>query len=242
VDGYRVIAETIRARILNEQDGYRTGDLLPSEHQLAREFSVSRTTAGNALRVLVAAGLTEVRPGIGRVIGSPARIDVLLTRQHDSVYGHATPGADDFEAGVLAAGLVPGREPIQIAEGDAGTAAALGPGRILVRDDLRTINGRPHNRQRIALPHDLAAGTVLALPDNISHGVNAALAELGHPPATWLVTLTTVMPEPADIHDLRLPPGRDVLQVTRAARDHDGALLFTAWTTWPPGTRLILGL
>ena len=43
----------------------RPGDRMPSEHQLARRFGVSRPTAGRALRELEAAGLVQRRAGSG---------------------------------------------------------------------------------------------------------------------------------------------------------------------------------
>jgi DNA-binding FadR family transcriptional regulator len=43
---------------------YRAGDAVGSEHQLALQFGVSRTTVRDALRALEAAGIVEIRTGV----------------------------------------------------------------------------------------------------------------------------------------------------------------------------------
>jgi len=55
-----VIAQ-IRAAILSGR--YRSGDRLPTEREMARQFGVSRVTIRDALRALEASGLIEVRVG-----------------------------------------------------------------------------------------------------------------------------------------------------------------------------------
>lgn len=55
-----VIAQ-IRTAILSGQ--YKSGDRLPTEREMARQFGVSRVTIRDALRALEASGLIEVRVG-----------------------------------------------------------------------------------------------------------------------------------------------------------------------------------
>ena len=47
------------------------GDLLPSQHELARQLGVSRPVLREALQGLAAVGLVEIRPGSGSYIGDP---------------------------------------------------------------------------------------------------------------------------------------------------------------------------
>lgn len=61
---YLRIAGELRREV--ESGGLSPGSLLPSEHSLAKTYSVSRGTARAALTVLVDAGLAEVVPGKGR--------------------------------------------------------------------------------------------------------------------------------------------------------------------------------
>lgn len=63
---YLRIADDLRRRL--EAGELAPGSFLPSEHSLAREYSVSRGTARSAFAVLAEAGLVEVVPGQGRRI------------------------------------------------------------------------------------------------------------------------------------------------------------------------------
>ena len=63
-------------------DGYRIGDLLPSEMQLASRFNLSRTTVRRAVDALLALGLVHRRQGLGTVLirqpSSPGRFAGLV--------------------------------------------------------------------------------------------------------------------------------------------------------------------
>lgn len=63
-------------------DGYRIGDLLPSEMQLANRFNLSRATVRRAVDALLALGLVYRRQGVGTVLirqpSSPRRLAGLV--------------------------------------------------------------------------------------------------------------------------------------------------------------------
>src|SRR5690606_33645761 len=61
---YLQIAEALRARIVSMDPGAR----LPSEPQLAKEFSVSRFTVTRAVEVLMEEGLITRRQGSGTFV------------------------------------------------------------------------------------------------------------------------------------------------------------------------------
>lgn len=65
-------------RLVVDRD-YRPGDRLPAERELARQFGVSRTVIREAVRVLAANGLLEVRRGSGTIICSPSVKSVSRT-------------------------------------------------------------------------------------------------------------------------------------------------------------------
>lgn len=63
---YRQIYEALRRDI--ESQKYQGDDLLPPEHQIARDYGVDRSTVRKALKMLVEDGLVEKRPGKGTVV------------------------------------------------------------------------------------------------------------------------------------------------------------------------------
>src|SRR5687768_15914406 len=60
---YEALAERLRHSI--RKGDFRPGDLLGSEHELARQQSISRMTVRRASEILVNEGLIERRPGRG---------------------------------------------------------------------------------------------------------------------------------------------------------------------------------
>ncbi len=102
---YLRIAGELRRQL--EAGELSPGSLLPSEHSLARTYSVSRGTARAALTLLVDAGLAEVMPGKGRRLlgAAEARSAVTawesvaadLRRRLRSRPGSATPLPSEAE-------------------------------------------------------------------------------------------------------------------------------------------------
>ena len=58
---YKVVYDGLKKDILEGK--YKSGDLLPSENQIADEYTVDRTTVRKALQLLVEEKLVEKRPG-----------------------------------------------------------------------------------------------------------------------------------------------------------------------------------
>lgn len=80
---YQEIARRIEAMI--QEGGYRIGDRLPAERELAQVLGVSRPSAREAVIALEVAGIVEVRTGSGiyvRLAGAPgqARLRQVLAR------------------------------------------------------------------------------------------------------------------------------------------------------------------
>lgn len=63
---YERIVSQIEQRI--EAGTLKVGDQLPSEHELAEQFAVSRTAVREAIKALRQKGLVEIRPGRGTFI------------------------------------------------------------------------------------------------------------------------------------------------------------------------------
>ncbi len=74
------IVESIKGRLLSNEFG--PGDRLPSEHEMLKEYSVSRLTLREALARLAALGIIEVQQGKGAFVKScisiPALDNVLI--------------------------------------------------------------------------------------------------------------------------------------------------------------------
>jgi GntR family transcriptional regulator, transcriptional repressor for pyruvate dehydrogenase complex len=66
------VAGIVEARILSGT--FPAGSRLPTEYELTESFGVSRTVVRDALRVLVARGLVEVRRGTGTIV-KPSSVD-----------------------------------------------------------------------------------------------------------------------------------------------------------------------
>lgn len=70
-------AQRLYGRIVAE-GGLAPGDKLPNELELSQELGVSRTTLREAVRMLVAQGVLEVRRGKGTFVSEPGRGDRRL--------------------------------------------------------------------------------------------------------------------------------------------------------------------
>jgi GntR family transcriptional repressor for pyruvate dehydrogenase complex len=64
------VAAELEALIVGQ--GFRPGERLPSERELAERFGVSRTVVREAVRGVAAKGLLEVRAGSGTVVRAPS--------------------------------------------------------------------------------------------------------------------------------------------------------------------------
>lgn len=65
----RAVSQAILEQLV--RSGARPGDKLPTEHELARDFGVSRPTARQALQALTYAGLIEAKPRRGTRLKAP---------------------------------------------------------------------------------------------------------------------------------------------------------------------------
>jgi GntR family transcriptional regulator, histidine utilization repressor len=73
---YQAIKRSITDGIVAGQ--WRTGALLPSEHELCRSFKVSRMTVNRAMRELAAEHLVRRVPGLGTFVAEPVAASSLV--------------------------------------------------------------------------------------------------------------------------------------------------------------------
>jgi GntR family transcriptional repressor for pyruvate dehydrogenase complex len=71
----QTLAKVVMQRLVEyiQGDSLRPGDVLPSQHELARQLSVSRPVLREAMQGLASLGLVEIRPGSGCYVGDPTR-------------------------------------------------------------------------------------------------------------------------------------------------------------------------
>ncbi len=87
---YQQIVNQIEERILNGE--LKCGDRLPPEHELTKQFGVSRTAVREAMKNLASKGLIEVQVGRGTfVIGVPSKavqhsIGLLLRLENENSF------------------------------------------------------------------------------------------------------------------------------------------------------------
>jgi DNA-binding FadR family transcriptional regulator len=72
----QTLAKVVMQRLVEYIQGgsLRPGDVLPSQHELARQLSVSRPVLREAMQGLASVGLIEIRPGSGCYVGDPHRL------------------------------------------------------------------------------------------------------------------------------------------------------------------------
>ena len=73
---YQLIKRSITDGIVSGH--WRTGALLPSEHELCRSFKVSRMTVNRAMRELAAEHLVRRVPGLGTFVAEPVAASSLV--------------------------------------------------------------------------------------------------------------------------------------------------------------------
>lgn len=164
---YARVIEEIQRRI--ESREYPPGSLLPSEHQLAAEFKVSRPTIVKALTSLRQYDWIETQQGRGSVVRS--RPKAGNPRQ-----------AADMNNLVLAEPVRPGKMVIsqagvKIAPQHVTSILNLDSGSRAFLRQRQYINpdGGPSELTSIWLPLDLAEGTELASPEPLKEGIRAHL-------------------------------------------------------------------
>jgi len=91
---YESAVDQIRSLIL--ADNYKPGDRLPSERELAEQLSVGRPSVREALRILGAMGLIEIRVGNGTYVR-----DVTLLPYIESLVAHISSRLKVREENIL---------------------------------------------------------------------------------------------------------------------------------------------
>lgn len=145
---YQQIREILATQI--RSGTFKSGDQLPSEDELGREFRVTRMTVRQAVSGLVSEGMVYRRHGKGTFVGDPK-----VTRRFARLTG--------FSEDVIARGQHPGARTLALRKVPASVevaealGVAVGAPVVLVHR-LRMLDARPAALQRSYLAADLVPG------------------------------------------------------------------------------------
>lgn len=237
------MASGIRSAITSGK--YPPGSTLPTEIELVIQYQVSRDTVHRALSRLTAEGL--LTPGRGRLgrqvrVSRPLTFYAVKSESGERVTERRARGVDawiadasdqDRKAGQIISVALDEASPevagrLEIPEGEL----------VVVRHRLRTIDGHPHNLNDTYYPRDIAEGTPIMHPADVTQGTIALMRDLGYIQVQFRDDLETRMPSPEEAERLQIPPGVPVLVQYRTGYTTGRPVKVTI-TLWP-GDRTLL--
>ena len=141
---YAQLEDLLRQKI--EQGLWRTGDQIPSEPELCKQFQVSRTVVRQALKDLAYAGLLVREKGRGTFVAEP-KIDEGLVQELTGFYQDMQKRGFDTESQVLKQALAPASPKV------AGFLQ-IEPGAMVIEiRRLRFVQSEPHVLVTTYLPY-----------------------------------------------------------------------------------------
>jgi DNA-binding GntR family transcriptional regulator len=207
---YAQVVTEIKRRI--ERGTYPPGSLLPSEHQLVTEFSVSRPTIVKSLSALRQDGWIDTEQGKGSFVrGRPALADAERTRPAHGVLDQAE---SELSGELVQAG-------VKLAPPHVTSLLGLPAGaRAFVRQRLLSEDGEPVELASAWVPLEVAAGTDLAsaelLTESLRHHLRTRKKiRLDHA----VEQITARHPSSEEAALLRIAPDAPVLSVIVTAYD-----------------------
>jgi DNA-binding GntR family transcriptional regulator len=207
------LASTLTAQI--EGGHLSEGDRLPSERQLAEQFSVSRQTVRRALAELAEAHLIVSRPGLGtyvatRPVGEAPHLLMSFTEM-GSARG-------------LRAGSVVMDKGLEQAGVEDAELLGIAPGAQIFRiERLRLFDDLPIGVDLSRIPLALAPG--LPQLDFTRASLYAALAQAGHPPVRADYTVFASAADARHARALGVELGFPLLIAQTVAYDPDGTVV-----------------
>jgi len=230
---YRQIADDLSGQITSGE--LARGVRLPPETDLLARYAASRTTIRDAIKLLIAAGLVETRPGQGTFVTAPPEPFV-------TVLGPPTGEAGDYTRQPREAWGQRSSAPrveILVAHGQIAEALRLAEGaaNMVSREQEHYIDGLPWSRQVSFYPWSLVERGAIRLIEagDIEEGIPAYLqATLG---ITWAASGDTLVVRPPDGREVGLfglpPDGRvAVIDLSRTAYDPAGEPIYLTVTTY----------
>jgi len=210
------IAEELRSEIRSGR--LAPGARLPSERQLADQYSVSTTTAVRAMERLRDEGLIESKAGAGRFVRKPRQ----LVRVGSDRYARwrRSAGKAPFQAEMEALGIEWRQEILELAEvpadDDVARWLAVEVGEpVWVRRRRTWADGEPTQLADSFYRLDVVAGTAIQQEDTGPGGGHARLEERGYRIARFREEIRVRMPSNEESHALHLAGGTPVAELHR---------------------------
>jgi len=205
-----------RILVTDIERNHSEGDLLPSESELCRMYSVSRTVVRQALGELENEGLVLKVKGKGTYV-TGRKLNTSFVQNSLGFYesmqqaGHA----------VRSKTLVLQAEPSGVSQ---ARLVEIGVGDEVIRfDRVRSVDGRPVQVVRTVLPARLFPG--LTAMDMTDRSLYQVLAEsYGVRPASGHRAIDAVALTSEDAHHLRAPVGQPALRIESVTRSATGVV------------------
>ncbi|MCB9947827.1 MAG: GntR family transcriptional regulator [Rhodospirillaceae bacterium] len=208
---YHRVYVVLREQIL--EGAYGPGRALPSEHDLARQFQVSRVTVRRALEALEADGMVLRQRGRGTFAIPSKPVEPLRADLTGLLATLAAMGAGTsvelirFEY-VPASPLV--AEALEIAPGATVQRAVR----------VRRVDGKPMSHLTTCVPEDL--GRTFSRRDLARRPLLSLLERAGVHPSAADQTITATLADAAVAERLETQVGAALLSISRVVRDQSG--------------------
>lgn len=203
------------------------GGQLPTQQQLMAHYGASSTTVRDSLKSLAAAGVVEIRHGVGTFVVERHLLSINATQTEDLDRREGITAQDSWSTDVLHAG----RSPHQRFEclnvpATADLAEVLGVDvneALVMRRCWRSVDGTPASIETGLFPGWLVKKLPeLASPHDISQGTTSYVAESGHPMTFHQDHLSARPFTREEGHFFEAPPGVAGLVRARVSFDEPG--------------------
>jgi|GEM_PF-597646 len=212
----------------------------PTERELAKQFGVSRDTAGRSLELLVSEGLlTPGNARAGRRVRNTRVLPVHASRS-EQMERRLSSGVDAWVSDTQEAGREPGQTiDVSVVQASEEVAAWLEidvDTPVAARRRVRTLDGEPSNTATTYYSMDIAQELPQILnPGDITQGVLALMAEHGYVTEYYVDALRWRPPTPEEADALGIGQGVAVLIQSRTGYQ-DGRPIHITRTVWPGNT------
>jgi GntR family transcriptional regulator len=217
------------------------GHQLPTEQQLMERHAVSRNTVRLALGALTNEGLITSSQGRGSFVRERRPLHYFASNDSHARRDKLIKDAflsDADEQG--RAGRIELEVAIVHAEPEFAARLQLDENATTVaRRRVQFVDDQPYALADTYFPYELVRDSAIAQPDNLPHGANKVLDELGHVQVRFRDEITTRMPSTEETRRLNIGPGTPVAQLIRTAYDADDRPVRLAATILP-GDRYVL--